>query len=64
MQTTFENKKKAATNFPRSVLRNKNKVKERGASSLGMKKEQESTNVRAQKMMKGKVERSIVPTMV
>jgi hypothetical protein len=29
-----------------------------------MKREQESTNVRAQKMMRGRMEPSIVPTMV
>jgi hypothetical protein len=33
MQTTLENKKKATTNFPRSVLRKKNKVKEGGTLS-------------------------------
>jgi hypothetical protein len=39
MQTTLENKKKATTKYPRSVLKKKNKAKEGGASSLGVKRE-------------------------
>jgi hypothetical protein len=42
----------------------KNKVAKGGASSLGMKGEHESTNLRAHKMMKGKVEPFVMPTMV
>jgi hypothetical protein len=44
MQTTLDNKKKATTNFSRSAFKRKNRVEEGGTSSLGMKKEQESTN--------------------
>jgi len=33
MQTTLENKKKVATNSPRSVFKKKNRVEEGGASS-------------------------------
>ncbi len=36
---TLENRKKIATNSPRNVLKKKNKVEERGASSLGLKRE-------------------------
>ncbi len=64
MQTTLENKKKAITNCPKNVLKKNNQVEEGRASDSRMKKEQESTKARAQKMMKGKVEPSIVPTMV
>jgi hypothetical protein len=34
-----ENKKKATTDSPRSVVKKKNRVEERGASCLGMKRE-------------------------
>jgi hypothetical protein len=47
MHTTLENKKKAATDSLRSVFKKKNKVEERGASGLGVKREHESTDVRA-----------------
>ncbi len=63
MQTTLENKNKVVADSPRSALKRKNKVEEKGASCLRVKKEQESTNVRAQKMMKGRVEQSRMPTM-
>ncbi len=63
MQIILKNKKKVATNFPRNVLKRKNIIEEI-ASSLGVKREQESTHLRAQKMMKGKVEPFVVPTMV
>jgi hypothetical protein len=39
MQITLENRKKAATNSPRSAFKRKNKVEKRGSSSLRMKKE-------------------------
>ncbi len=64
MQTTLENRKKATTNSPRSAFKRKNKVEEGGASHWGVKREHESTNLRAHKMMRGRVEPSIVPTMV
>ncbi len=52
MKTTLENRKKVVTNSPRSVFKKKNKVEEGGASSLGVKREQENTNLRTQKMMR------------
>ncbi len=58
MQITLENRKKAAVDFLKSVLKKKNKVE------LRMKREHENTNLRAQKMMKGKVEPFVVPTMI
>jgi hypothetical protein len=61
MQTTLENRKKVATDSPKSALKRKNKVEERGASGSRMKEEQD---LKAQKMMKGKVEPSVVPTTV
>jgi hypothetical protein len=45
--TTLENKKKVITNSPISDFKRKNKIKERRASCLGVKKEQKSTNVKA-----------------
>ncbi len=62
MLTTPNNRKKATTNFPSAFK--KNIVEEGGALGLGMKREQESTYLRAQKMMRGIVEPSIVPIMV
>jgi hypothetical protein len=47
MHIALENRKKATTNSPRSVIKKKNKVEEGRASSSRMKKEHESTNVRA-----------------
>jgi hypothetical protein len=71
MKTTLENKKKVVAKSPRSVFKRKNKVEEGGASSSKVKREQESINLRAQKMMKGKVGPyatpivvKVVPTMV
>jgi hypothetical protein len=49
----LENKTKAATKFPRSVLKRKNLAEEGGTSRLRVKKEQKSTKARAQKMMRG-----------
>jgi hypothetical protein len=62
MQTSLENKK-VATNSPRSVLKRKNKVEEGRALGSGMNREH-VTYVRAQKMMRGKVEPFRVPIMV
>jgi len=45
----LENRKKVATYSPRSVFKTKNKVEEGRALRSGVKKEQESTNLRAQK---------------
>ncbi len=64
MQTTLENKKKVVTNFPISALKKNNKIEEGGASCSNVKKEQDIIDVRAQKMMKGKVEPFVVPIVV
>jgi hypothetical protein len=64
MQTTLENRKKVATNSPRSALKRNNKVEEGRASCSRVKREHESTNLRAHKMTRGKVEPSIMPIVV
>jgi len=64
MHTTLENKMKATSYSPKSAFEKKNKVEEGGASSSRAKSEQESTDVKAQKMMRGKVKPSIVLKMV
>ncbi len=64
MQITLENKKKAAIDFPRSAFKRKNKVEEGGTSDSRMKREQDNTNLRAHKMMRGRVEPSVVPLVV
>jgi hypothetical protein len=60
----LENKKKVAIGSPRSALKRKNIVEEGGASNSRVRREQDSTNLKAQKMMKGKVEPFVVPTMI
>jgi hypothetical protein len=47
MQTTLENRKKVATDFPRSALMRKNKIEEGRALGSKVKKEKESTYLRA-----------------
>jgi hypothetical protein len=64
MQTTLENRKKVATKFLRSVLKRNNIVEEGGTSGSRVKKEQKSKNVKAQKMMRGRVEPSTLPTIL
>ncbi len=64
MQTTLDNKKKVAADSPRSALKRNNRVEEVGALGLGVKREQESTDSKAQKMMKGKMEPFAMPIMV
>ncbi len=64
MNTTLENKKKVASNSPRSAFKRKNRVEERGASSSRVRSEHECTYLRAQKMMKGRVEPSVMPIVV
>jgi hypothetical protein len=46
MQTTLENRKKAVTDSPRSVVKRKNRI-EGGALGLRMKRELENTNLKA-----------------
>jgi hypothetical protein len=64
MQTTLENKKKVVAYSPRSAFKRENRVEGGGASSLRVKREHESINLRAQKMMRGRVEPFIVPIVV
>jgi hypothetical protein len=64
MWITLENRKKVAADSLRSAFMKKNKVEERGASGSRMKKEHDNTDLRAQKMMMGRVEPFVVPTMV
>jgi hypothetical protein len=64
MQITLDNRKKATVDSPRSAFKRKNRVEERGTSSSRVKKEHESTNLKAQKMMKVRVEPFIIPIVV
>jgi hypothetical protein len=64
MQTTLDNKKKAVAYSLRSAFKKKNKVEEGRALGPGVKREHENIDLRAQKMMRGRVEPSAVPTMV
>jgi hypothetical protein len=48
----------------RSALKRNNRVEEGGASSSRMKKEHESIDLRAHKMMRGRVEPFAVPIVV
>jgi len=64
MKTTLENKKKVAVDSLKSALKRKNKVEEGRASSLRMKMKQESTNLKAHKMMRGRMEPFVVPIVV
>jgi hypothetical protein len=59
----LENRKKAGADFPRIALKRMNRVEER-ASCLRMNREQDNTNVRAHKMMRGRMEPSTVPIVV
>jgi hypothetical protein len=64
MQTTLNNRKKVTTYCLRSALKRKNKVEEKGVSSLRVKKEHENTYLRAQKMMRGRVKPYVVRIVV
>ncbi len=64
MQTTPKNKEKVARNSLKSAFKWKNKVEERGVLGSRVKREQKSTNLKAQKMMRGRVEPSIMLIMV
>jgi hypothetical protein len=57
MKRTLKNrKKKTTTHFSTSVLKKKNIVEEGGTLGSRVKREHESTNLRAQKMMRDRVE--------
>jgi hypothetical protein len=47
MQKTLENRKKATIDSPRSAFKRKNKVEKGGVLGLGVKREQDSTYLRA-----------------
>jgi hypothetical protein len=64
MKTTMENIKKVVAYSLINVFKKKNKVEERGTSGLGMKRERKSIEIRAQKMMRGRVEPYAVPIVV
>jgi hypothetical protein len=64
MQTTLEKRKKVAIDFPRSALKKKNRVEEGGTSCSRVRREQESTNLRAQKMIRGIAEPFAMPMVV
>ncbi len=64
METTLENRKKVVVNFPRSAFKRKNKVEEGGALGSRVKMEHENIDLRAQKMMKGRVEPFVMPIVV
>ncbi len=64
MQIALENRKEVAANFPRSNFKKKNRVEEGGALGSRVKNKQENTEVKTQKMMRGKVEPFAMPTMV
>jgi hypothetical protein len=55
MQKTLENRKKVVINSPRNAFKRKNKVEEGQALGSGMKREHANTNLRAQKMLTGRV---------
>ncbi len=60
----MENKRKIATKFSRGALKRKNKVEEGATSGVGAKKEHESIEARAQKMMRRRAAPFAVPTLV
>jgi hypothetical protein len=60
----WKTKEKVAADSLISALKKKNKVEEGGASSSKVKREQENIDVRAQKMMRGRVEPFVVPILV
>ncbi len=60
----MENRKKALIDSPRSVHKKKNRVEEGEALSSRVKKEHENIEPKAQKMMIGRVEPSIMPLVV
>ncbi len=64
MQATLETKIKTTAESPRSVFKRKDKIEEGGGSRLEIKKKQESTEARVQKMMKGIMTSSTMPTLV
>jgi hypothetical protein len=60
----LENIRKDAIKSLNNVLKRRNIIEEGGASRSRVKKEQENIEARVQKMMRGKVAPSIVPTLV
>ncbi len=64
MQIALENKKKVIVHYPKNAFKRKNKIEEGGALGLGVKREQKSIDLRAQNMMKGRVEPFVVLIVV
>ncbi len=60
----MENRKKATTKSPRNALKRKTRIEEGGALGLRVKREHDSIEARAQKMMKGRVAPFEVPIVV
>ncbi len=58
------NKKKATIDFPKSAFKRKKKVEEGGTLGFKMKREQESTNLKAQNVMRGRMEPFVMPIVV
>jgi hypothetical protein len=63
MQTTMQNIQKVVANSPRSALKKKKKV-EGGTLGSIVRREHESINLKAHKMMKGIMEPSTMPIVV
>jgi septal ring factor EnvC (AmiA/AmiB activator) len=64
MQATLENRKKVVAEFPKSALKRKNKVEEGGVLGSRVKREHESIEIRAQKVMRGRMAPFEMPTLV
>ncbi len=64
MQVALENRRKIALESPKNVLKRKNIIQEGGAPRSRVKKEQESIEARAQKMMRRRMAPFVVPTLI
>ncbi len=64
MHTTLENKKKVVANSPKNVIKRKNKVEEGGTLGSRVNREHKSTEARAHKMMRGRVDPSTIIIVV
>jgi hypothetical protein len=60
----LENRRKITIESPRNAFKRKNKAKEGEVLGLRVKKEQESTKTQAQKMLRGRMALSTMPTLV
>jgi hypothetical protein len=64
MKTTLENIKKVVAKSLRNAIKRNNKVEEVGASGSRVKREHDSTNLRAHNMMRGIMEPFVVLIVV